>query len=231
MPARKQPLSLSETTRGLVQKLRNPLNALLLNLDTLDDDIAELKIQDKKDIPERLERIRKAIAELDSLLSEVLRLTDLPRPQITAVNVNALAREVETFSKPESSKKEVAVRLKLQESLPKIQADPGQIKQAMLSIFLNAIEACPLKGSMTLVTEADGHQVRIRVIDNGPGIPPELQGRIFEPFFSTKEAGAGLGLPLALEIVKRHQGEISFVSEVGKGTTFVVSLPGSVDGR
>ncbi len=225
MPARKQPLSLSETTRGLVQKLRNPHNALLLNLDTLDDDIAELKIQDKKDIPERLERIRKAIAELDSLLSEVLRLTDLPRPQITAVNVNALAREVETFSKPESSKKEVAVRLKLQESLPKIQADPGQIKQAMLSIFLNAIEACPLKGSMTLVTEADGHQVRIRVIDNGPGIPPERLAAIFDPYFTTKSEGTGLGLWIAQKIAAAHGGTLQAHNGAAGGAVFTMSFP------
>ncbi len=215
----------------MVQRLRNPLNALLLNLDNLDDDVAELKIEAGKNIPERLKRIRKAIAELDSLLSEVLRLTDLPKPQITAVNVNALATEVETFSRNESSKKEVTVRLNLQDPLPAIQADPVQLKQAILSILLNAIEACPLKGSITLATEAKERQIRITVIDNGCGIPAERRGRIFEPFFSTKEAGAGLGLPLALEIVKLHQGEISLVSEAGKGTTFFISLPGPVDSR
>ncbi len=218
-------------TRGMVQKLRNPLNALLLNLDNLDNEVDELKVEDRKTIPEWLTRIRKAIAELDSLLSEVLRLTDLPKPQITAVNINALTMEVETFSRPESSKKEVTVQLKLQDPLPAIQVDPVQIKQAILSILLNAIEASPLKGSITLATESKGRQVKIMVTDNGRGIPAERQGRVFDPFFSTKEAGAGLGLPLAREIVKLHQGEISFVSEPGKGTTFFISLPGSVDGR
>ena len=217
-----------EMTRGIVQRIRNPLNALLLNLDNLDDDIAEPN-ESKKNIPERLKRIRNAVAELDSLLSEVLRLTDLPKPQITASNVNALVTEVETFSRPESSRKEIAVKLDLQQGLPAIQADPVQLKQAFLSVLFNAIEACPVKGSIVLATEAKRNQLIIRIMDNGKGIPPARQGRIFEPFFSTKEAGAGLGLPLALEIVKLHRGEISFSSQAGGGSTFVISLPISAD--
>ncbi len=208
----------------MVQRIRNPLNALLLNLDNLDDEIFEPN-ERGKNVPEQLKRIRKAVAELDSLLSEVLRLTDLPKPQVRATSINALVREVETFSRPESSRKELTVTADLQENLPAIQADPVQIKQAILSLLLNAIEACPTKGSIALTTEAKKSQIKIRVADNGPGIPSDCQRRIFEPFFSTKEAGAGLGLPLALEIVKLHQGEISFTSEVGEGSAFVISLP------
>ncbi len=224
MEACKQSLSVREMTRGMVQRIRNPLNALLLNLDNLDDEIFEPN-EVGKNIPERLKRIRKAVAELDSLLSEVLRLTDLPKPQARATNINALVKEVETFSRPESSRKELTVTLDLQENLPAIQADPVQIKQAILSVLFNAIEACPMKGSIALATEAKKNRIRIQVADNGPGIPPDRQRRIFEPFFSTKEAGAGLGLPLALEIVKLHQGEISFTSQAGEGSAFVISLP------
>ena len=219
-------LPLREMTRGIVQRIRNPLNALQLNLDSLDDEIAELKIEDRKEIPERLRRMRNAVAELDSLLCEFLRLTDLPKPQITIVNVNALVAEVETFSRPESSKKEVMVKVDLQENLPAIQADPVQIKQAILSVLLNAIEACLVKGCITLATESRGDHIVIKVTDDGEGIPLDHRDHIFEPFFSTKEACVGLGLPLALEILKMHQGEMSFTSEVGKGTTFFISLPG-----
>ena len=220
-------LPLREMTRGIIQRIRNPLNALQLNLDNLDDEIAELKIEDKKDIPERLKRIRSAIAELDSLLSGVLRFTDLPKPQITTVNVNTLVAEVETFSRLESSKKEVAVKVDLQEKLPAIQGDPVQIKQAILSVLLNAIEACQVKGFVTLATESRGAHIMISITDSGEGIPLDHRDHIFEPFFSTKEACAGLGLPLTLEIVKMHRGEISFKSETGKGTTFFISLPTS----
>ena len=210
--------------KEIVQRVRNPLNALLLNIDNLGNEIAEVNIETSL---ERLKRMRNTIAELDSLLSGVLRFTDLPKPQITTVNVNTLVAEVETFSRPESSKKEVAVKVDLQEKLPAIQGDPVQIKQAILSVLLNAIEACQVKGFVTLATESRGDHIMISITDSGEGIPLDHREHIFEPFFSTKEACAGLGLPLALEIVKMHRGEISFKSETGKGTTFFISLPTS----
>jgi signal transduction histidine kinase len=222
-------LPLRDITRGIVQRVRNPLNALQLNVDNLEDEIAALKIKEKRDIPERLRRIRNAIGELDSLLCEVLRLTDLPAPQITAVNVNALVREVEIFVKPESSKKEVTVKIELRDNLPQIYADPVQIKQAILNVLLNAIQASPVKGSVTLATERDTNHIAIRVSDNGDGIPLTCRDRVFEPFFSTKEGAVGLGLPLASEIVKMHQGAISFESGVGGGSVFVISLPVRAD--
>ena len=226
MQADKQVLSARELARGVVQRIRNPLNALQLNVDNLENEISQLSTEAKKEILQKLRRMRNTIAELDSFLSEVLRLADLPRPQITAVNVNALVREGEMFLRPESSKKGLTVNVDLQENLPEIWADPVQLKRAILNILLNAIQACSTKDFITLATEATkSDHIVIAVKDNGEGIPPAHRDRIFEPFFSTKEAASGLGLPLALEIVKMHQGGISFTSQVGKGTTFRISLP------
>lgn len=224
--SQKQLPSQAELVRAVVQRIRNPLNALQLNVDNLENEISELNTEEKKDILEKLRRIRNTVTELDSFVSEVLRFADLPRPQITAVNVNALVREVEIFLKPESSKKELTVKMDLQENLPEVGADPVQIKQGVLNVLLNAIQACSIKGSITLATEATkSDQMVIAVKDNGEGIPLAHRDRIFEPFFSTKECASGLGLSLALQIVKIHQGRISFTSEVGKGTTFLISLP------
>ena len=220
-------LPLRAMTRGIVQRVRNPLNALQLNLDNLDDEIAELKIENNKAIPDRLKRLRNAIAELDSLLCEVLRLTDLPKPQITTVDANALLAEVETFSRAASAKKDVTVKLDLEGRLPAIQADPVQIKQAILNVLLNAIDASGPKGCITLATELESDHLMFSITDAGEGISLDHRDHIFKPFFSTKEACAGLGLPLALEIVKMHRGEITFESEPGKGTTFFISLPTS----
>jgi len=205
-----------------VQIIRNPLNALQLNIDNLEDEIAEVNIETSL---ERLRRMRNTIAEMDSLLCEVLRLSELPKPRITAIDVNALVRDVETFAKPESSKKELTVRIDLQDNVPTIQGDPIQIKQAILNILLNAIERSASKGSITIATETKNSNVSIRVEDKGEGIQPAHRDRIFEPFFSTKEGGIGLGLALALEIIKGHHGHITFTSEVGKGSSFIISLP------
>ena len=109
--------------------------------------------------------------------------------------------------------------------MPTIQGDPIQIKQAILNILLNAIENSPSSGSITLATETKDSNVSIKVEDKGEGIQLAHRSRIFDPFFSTKEGGIGLGLALALEIIKMHHGYISFTSEVGKGSRFIISLP------
>lgn len=222
MEAHKEILRLSEMVREIVQRIRNPLNALQLNIDSLEDDIARANIENSL---ERLKRIRNTVGELDGFLCEILRLVDLPKPQITPVNVNALVREVETFVRPESLKKEVTVKVALKENLPDIQADPAQLKQAVLNVLLNAIEACAVKGSVALATEAKDHHIMLTITDSGGGILEIDRDRIFEPFFTTKEVHAGLGLSLALEIVKMHQGSLSYTSQVGTGTTFLISLP------
>jgi signal transduction histidine kinase len=222
MEAHKEVFPLREMAREIVQRIRNPLNALQLNIDSLEDDVARANIENSL---ERLKRIRNTIGELDSLLCEILRLVDPPKPQITYVNINALVREVETFVRPESLKKEVTVKVDLKENLPDIQADPVQLKHAVLNVLLNAIEACAVKGSVTLATEAKDSHIILTITDSGGGILEIDRDRIFEPFFSTKEGHAGLGLPLALEIVKMHQGRLSYTSQVGTGTTFLISLP------
>jgi signal transduction histidine kinase len=206
----------------IVRKIRNPLNALLLNIDNLEDEIAHVNVETSR---ERLRRMRNTIAELDSLLCEVLRLSELPRPRITAIDLNALVRDVETFAKPESSKKELTVSINLQDNLPTIEGDPIQIKQAILNILLNAVENSPSRGCITLATEARNSSVSIKVEDQGEGIQLAHRNRIFDPFFSTKEGGIGLGLALASEIIRLHHGQISFTSEVGKGSSFIISLP------
>jgi len=222
METHKQVLPLRDIARGIVRRIRNPLNALQLNTDSLEDDIAHANIENSL---ERLKRIRNTIGELDNFLCEILRLVDLPKPQITPVNVNALVREVETFVRPESLKKEVTVKVALKENLPDIQADPAQLKQAVLNVLLNAIEACAVRGSVALATDAKDNHIILTITDSGGGILEIDRDRILEPFFTTKEAHAGLGLPLALEIVKMHQGGLSYTSQVGTGTTFLISLP------
>jgi len=205
----------------VARRIRNPLNALLLNIDNLEDEIAELDTEKSR---ERLRRMRNTIAELDSLVCEVLRFSELPKPRITAIDVNTLIREVETFAKPASSRKGLRVRMNLQ-MVPAIEADPIQIKQTIFAILLNAIENSPSRGSIALATEAGGSNVSIKVEDQGEGIQPGHRNRIFEPFFSTKAGGIGLGLALALKITHMHHGQISFTSEIGKGSSFIISLP------
>jgi signal transduction histidine kinase len=127
-----------ELTTRIVQRIRNPLNALQLNLDILEEEIATAGAEKSL---QRLNKIRKTIGELDSLLCEVLRLVDPPGPQLTPVNINALVSEVETFVRPESVRKEVAVKMDLAENLPDVSGDPVQLKQALLTLIRHYFEA------------------------------------------------------------------------------------------
>jgi len=162
----KRLISANSMVNEIVRRIRNPLNALLLNIDNLEDEIVEANLETTR---EPLRRMRNTIAELDSLLCEVLRLSELPKLRITAIDVNALVRDIETFAKPELSKKELTVRINLQENVPTIEGDPIQIKQAILNILLNAIENSSSSGSITLSTEAKDGNVSIKVEDEGEG--------------------------------------------------------------
>jgi two-component system NtrC family sensor kinase len=105
--------------------------------------------------------------------------------------------------------------------------DGNQIEQALVALLVNAVEAMPNGGTLTVCAADRGRSVRIRVADNGVGIPPEIQRQIFEPFFSTKDrtGGVGLGLSVAYGIIRRHGGEITVRSAVDRGTTFTIDLP------
>jgi signal transduction histidine kinase len=114
------------------------------------------------------------------------------------------------------------------EGLPSLQCDPGQIEQVLVALIINAIDAMPRGGNLWLSTRSQGaKELSFEVKDDGSGISPEILERMFEPFLTTKESGKGVGLGLAVSqnIIERHRGRIDVQSEVGKGTTFTVSLP------
>ncbi|HXG51982.1 MAG TPA: HAMP domain-containing sensor histidine kinase [candidate division Zixibacteria bacterium] len=207
---------------AFVRRIRNPLNALLLHIDSLEDEISEVA---RDAVRERLEKMRDVITELDAFLCEVLRVIELPSSGITAIDLNALLKEVETFARPEATKKDLTVAVRVENGVPMVQGDPIQIKQAILNILLNAIESSRPGGAITLATESRENSVAIKIEDRGGGISPAERDRIFDAFFSTKEGRAGLGLTLAREIVRLHGGQIVVSSEVGKGASFIVSLP------
>jgi signal transduction histidine kinase len=121
------------------------------------------------------------------------------------------------------------LQLDLAADLPSVRCDPAQIEQVILALVMNAIDAMPRGGNLSLRSRkaADSPQVQVEVQDDGTGIPAELMSQMFEPFFTTKERGHGLGLGLAISriIIERHRGHIDVKSEPGRGTLFTISLP------
>jgi two-component system NtrC family sensor kinase len=109
--------------------------------------------------------------------------------------------------------------------IPAIIADETKLKQVFLNIILNAAQAMEGKGKLTISTMADKRQIKIRIQDTGPGIPPENMDKLFSPFFTTKEKGTGLGLAISYGIIEHHKGKIDVYSELEKGSTFTITLP------
>jgi signal transduction histidine kinase len=128
--------------------------------------------------------------------------------------------------KLEASLQENCIKLavNLDPNLPQIQFDPLLLRQVLLNIAKNGIEAMPAGGALSFASERDNDRVLVRISDSGEGIPPEIMDKIFQPFYSTKPKGSGLGLAISQTIVKAHQGEIKVESELHRGTGVTISL-------
>jgi signal transduction histidine kinase len=114
--------------------------------------------------------------------------------------------------------------LRAEGTLPRVALDPEKIEQAVLNLVLNALEAMPQGGELSLRAAVENEQLRVVVRDSGPGIPPEIQDHIFRPYFSTKDRGTGIGLTLAEKLVRQHRGQLDFRTGPA-GTSFAITLP------
>jgi signal transduction histidine kinase len=210
---------------GIAHEVRNPLNSLQINLRILQDELADL-------IPDRgaqafglLGKIAAELKRLDDFVSEFLRFARPPRLKLEHVPVRALLSELAAFLAPECASKGVDLRLDLEHGPPNVHVDGLQLKQAILNLLLNALQATPPGGRIVLRTGGDARLSSISVVDNGEGIAAQAKEKIFTVFFSTREGGTGLGLPIARRIVEEHGGSIEVVSTQGEGTTATIVLP------
>jgi two-component system sensor histidine kinase AtoS len=166
---------------------------------------------------------------VDGLNRIVSELLDFSKPYPTrygSVQVNELIREMLLLIRKRADTQSISIDLRLDPSLPSIEADGEQLKQVLLNLMINACQAIPGRGTIIVSTMMElSDQLAIHVIDNGVGIAPEDIEKVFDPFFSTKPAGTGLGLAVVQRIINGHNGRIEITSEQGKGTDVKLSLP------
>ena len=207
----------------IAHEVRNPLASIGLNAELLGDEIA-----DRGDEARRL--VTSIIGEVDRLteITETyLRFARLPRPKLEPEDIGAIVASVVDMSRGELAQDGVTVNVDIAPGLPDVGADEGQLRQALLNLIRNAREAMSGAAERRLdvaVREAAGRIV-IAIHDTGPGIGAANMAKIFDPFFSTKERGTGLGLALVQHIVVDHGGQIEVASPSGAGTTFTLTLP------
>lgn len=216
--------SLIETlAAGVAHEVRNPLNSLQINVGILEQELRELLPDGGANAFTILRKIGGEIKRLDDFVSEFLRFARPPRLQLERLPVRPLFADLLAFLAPEFSKKGVALELDFR-GPESAWVDGFLLKQAALNLLLNALQATPAGGHVVVRTAGDTRRLVIAVSDDGEGMDAESQRQAFTPFFTTREDGTGLGLPLVRRIVDQHGGSVELSSEPGAGTTVTLVL-------
>jgi signal transduction histidine kinase len=208
--------AISRLTGGVAHEIKNPLNAIALHLEVL-------RTKSEPVEPE-IEVIAREIKRLDNVVKTFLNFNRPLEVQARALDLAALAKDVVSLIEPDAASKGVRVETELNHACW-VNGDDDLLRQAILNIVVNGVEAMKNGGRLTLTSGQTGGQCELRIADEGPGIAPELREKIFNLYFSTKEQGSGIGLAMTFRIVQLHSGKIDVVSEVGKGTTFLLRFP------
>ena len=214
--------ALGRITAGVAHEVKNPLNSMRLWLENLKESLPP-----KTDDAAR-QAVRVLDAEIDRLDAVVKRFLDFSRPMDVRLEPTQLAnllREVLAVAQPQLEQANVHVAQLLPIGVPEVFVDRALLKQAILNLVLNAVDAMPNGGQLQLTLNRRGEMAEITVGDTGKGIPLEHRQKVFQLFFTTRPGGSGIGLASTFRIVQLHNGSIDFTSEVGRGTTFRIELP------
>jgi len=215
--------SIGQLAAGVAHEINNPLGTILIYSHLIQKSL-------EPDDPKR-EDIALVISEANRAKDIVQGLLSFAREKklrASEVNVNDILEEVLSLVVNQSLFHNIKIKKSFDQGPQTIVADETQLKQVFLNIILNAAQAMEGNGKLTISTIFDKKQIKIKIADTGPGIPPEVMGKLFSPFFTTKEKGTGLGLAISYGIIERHQGKIDVETDLGKGSTFVITLPVSV---
>lgn len=225
-------------TGGLAHEIKNPLSTIGLNAQLLAEGLEELDGVDgdaKQRLTRRLSSLRREVERLRGILSDFLNFAGEIRLDLSEADLNKVVDELCDFFQPQAQQQGVRLRTDLS-AVPLVgRIDVQHVKQAVLNLMLNGVQAMAgaKEGSREMILRTvrevgrDGAAFNVlHVIDTGPGIAPEVMAKIFTPYFTTKSGGTGLGLPTTRRLIEAQGGRIDVHTEVGRGTDFVVRLPG-----
>ena len=224
--------ALGQLSAGIAHEIRTPLTSIKIFIQSLEKEI-ELDENQKEDF-------RIIQREIDRINENVIRFLNFARPEepfFQRLSIHELIKESLNLLAAKMKASSVDLEISLLEVCPPVEGDPKQLGQVFLNLFLNAIEAMPGGGVLTvrsiLKTIPESHEefLQIFIEDTGCGIPEKDRPYLFDPFFTTKDAGTGLGLSIVYSIVQKHSGRIEVESEMGKGSSFIVSLPVYKEGK
>lgn len=210
---------------GVAHEIGNPLNSLHIHLQLMERKLRKLPESQRKDLANSLEVAREEIQRLDTIIHQFLGAIRPAHLNLQTENINQLVQESVSFLQNEIRDRNILVELELRSDLPLLEVDRNQLKQAFYNVIKNAFQAMQQDGLLRIRTDLEDEWLTVSFTDSGGGISPEFMSKIFEPYFTTKASGTGLGLLIVRRIVREHGGEIDLVSDEGKGLTFTIRLP------
>jgi signal transduction histidine kinase len=216
--------ALGTLAAGVAHEVKNPLHALSLNLHLLVQEL-ETPQPSRGELEDYLGILRSEIERIHQIVENFLRFSKLSIPEVKPLDLNALVERVLSLVAFEAAGHRVGIQTAFDPGLDPIAGDEGQLAQVVLNLVINALQAMPAGGALTLATQRDNGWAELMVRDTGEGIPHEAIPQIFDPYFTTRPGGSGLGLAIAHRIVEGHHGTIDVDSKAGLGTTMVVRLP------
>jgi signal transduction histidine kinase len=213
--------ALSRLMSGVAHEVKNPLNAMVLQVEILRAKLAGAGEQ----IAPQLEILDSEIRRLDRVVKTFLDFTRPVQLRPTEASLEALVRDVFVLAEPQARQNNVHLVFEANGALPTLRVDPDLMKQALLNVVLNGCQAMPSGGELRVTPRVTPRHLELEISDQGPGIPPEARGKIFSLFYTTKPGGSGVGLAMSYRILQLHNGSIDYSSEADRGTTFRLTLP------
>ena len=210
----------------MAHEIKNPLGSISIHIQLIQKALGNgANGKNIETIQNYLDIVNEEVERLNGIIVDFLFAVRPMDVNLVAQNLNDLVHELFEFIHYELEEQKIRLEFNLDDRMPELQLDVKYMKQALLNIVKNAISAMPEGGTLRVETIARDDQVELSIRDTGVGIPEENMTKIFEPYFTTKDFGSGLGLTLVYKIIKEHQGEINLESREGEGTTFTITLP------
>ena len=217
--------TIGEMSAKVAHEIRNPLSSISLNTELLYDEISNDNGERKSDAENLIQSILNEVDTLTAISDEYLQFARFPKLETSPASINEVLIELTKFFNKEIVQRCISLKENYASDLPQILLDTKQIKQAFLNILKNSFESMPEGGELSITTRLKDENVEVKITDTGSGINRSDIRRVFDPFYSTKVKGTGLGLALTMKTVEGHGGDINCESTIAKGTTMIISFP------
>ncbi len=217
--------TIGEMSAKVAHEIRNPLSSISLNTELLYDEISNDNGERKSDAENLIQSILNEVDTLTAISDEYLQFARFPKLETRPASINEVLIELTKFFNKEIVQRCISLKENYAPDLPQILLDTKQIKQAFLNILKNSFESMPEGGELSITTRLKDENVEVKITDTGSGINRSDVRRVFDPFYSTKVKGTGLGLALTMKTVEGHGGDINCESTIAKGTTMIISFP------